>query len=233
MLSFSQIDTSLLLNINSFLIGNGVALKIIDEFANNPLLRGLPIFFMLVTLWFLPNPMESRSRIFVGLLTACFVTAVSVSLQFHFTPHIRPLLDSSIRFNFIKFSANNDHWGRMGSFPSDTATLFFSLGAIIFIENRRAGTFCLLWALLTTGIARIALGYHYPSDIAGAFVLGFGSILLISRASWPKAMVAHVFKQLLDKEYIVHSFYFILLADAYSLFPGLQSLYHGLKKFIF
>ncbi len=229
MLSFSQIDTSLLLNINSFLIRNELEFKIIREIGANPLIRGFPIFFMLVSLWFLPNLIERRSRILVGLLLSCFATIISVSFQYQFTPHIRPLLDASINLNFIKQVGD---WDRLGSFPSDTATLYFSLCAIIFLENHRAGAFCLAWAMIMVGVFRIALGYHYPSDIAGSLVLGFGLVLSLSNVRWPKTMFAQLLKRLEYKEYIVHSFFFILLAEAYSEFAGLESFYHELKKLI-
>ena len=230
MLSFSQIDTSLLININLFLIRNEIEFKIISQFGQNLILRGFPIFVMLVSLWFLPNLIERRSRILVGLLATCFATALSVSFQFQFTPHIRPILDTSVHLNFVKIHENI--WGRLGSFPSDTATLFFSLCAVIFLENRRAGIFCLMWAMITVGVFRIALGYHYPSDIAGSFVLGFGLVLLLNSVRWLKTLFAQVLKRFEYKEYIVHSFFFIFLADAYSSFGGLEALYKGLKKLI-
>src|SRR5205814_5579420 len=49
-------------------------------------------------------------------------------------------------------------WDRLGSFPSDTATLFFALATIILIENRLLGVLCLVWAMMTAGVARVEIG---------------------------------------------------------------------------
>ena len=72
-------------------------------------------------------------------------------------------------------------WDHTGSFPSDTAMLFFALSAVVFLENRLAGFFCFLLVTGIIGIPRIIFGWHYPSDIIGSFILGFGCVFGFNR----------------------------------------------------
>lgn len=58
------------------------------------------------------------------------------------------------------------------SFPSDHATLAFSIAFSLFFVKRKLGLWMLLLAIVT-GIARIYVGVHYPGDIAGAIALSF------------------------------------------------------------
>lgn len=229
---FDQVDLSILLSLNHLLAGSNVKLKILDQIGNNPLIRGSPIFFALVSIWFIANSIEARSRILVGVLASCLATGISVSLQEHWTPHLRPLLDTSLPLNLVGVARIEDWHGRLGSFPSDTASLYFSLCAVIFLQRRSMGLLCLLWALVTVGVARIALGWHYPSDIVGGLLLGPTVVFLLSRPEWPRRIGASFLRKFEGREYIVHSIYFLLLADAYYLFPGLQDIYRITKKTI-
>src|SRR5262245_64203375 len=86
----------------------------------------------------------------VGLLATCVATVVSVWLQDHTTPHLRPFLIPALHLNIA-----DPQWtgifDRQGSFPSDSATLYFSLAAVIFAVNRLIGIFCFVWVFATIG----------------------------------------------------------------------------------
>ena len=57
------------------------------------------------------------------------------------------------------------------SFPSGHTIFLFSLATSVWFENKKAGTALFLVAALV-GIARIAAGVHWPSDILGGAILG-------------------------------------------------------------
>ncbi len=57
------------------------------------------------------------------------------------------------------------------SFPSGHAAFFFALSTVVFLHNRGAGWWFFAASALI-GLARIAAGVHYPSDILGGAVLG-------------------------------------------------------------
>lgn len=57
------------------------------------------------------------------------------------------------------------------SFPSGHAAFFFALSTVIYLRNKRLG----IWfyaASAVIGVARVAAGAHYPTDILGGAVLG-------------------------------------------------------------
>jgi membrane-associated phospholipid phosphatase len=223
-------DTELLLTLNSLVGNNALFDKILSGLANNPLIRGFPIFFSLVALWFSVDSRERRSRMLIGLLATCVATVVSVWLQYHITPHIRPFLDPALHLKIIGMT---DNWGRLGSFPSDTATLYFSLAAVVLLENRLAGSLCFLWALVTVGIGRVAYGWHYPSDIVGSLVLGPGSVYLFNKIPYLERLFERALKLFEGRMYIVHALLFVFLADAYNLFASLQNIAKSFLAFTF
>src|SRR5262245_26579781 len=86
-------DLELLLALNSLVGSKGLY---IWGLADNALLRGFPIFFVLVALWFSGDCRKRRSRMLAGLLAVCLATVLSVWLQFHIVTHTRPLLDPAL-----------------------------------------------------------------------------------------------------------------------------------------
>ena len=65
-----------------------------------------------------------------------------------------------------------------GSFPSDHATASFAIAAAIFLRKRGWGTFALLAAALLS-VGRVAVGYHFPTDVLAGAALGTAAALLL------------------------------------------------------
>jgi membrane-associated phospholipid phosphatase len=220
-------DIALLLNLNS-LVGGSVDRHLWDS-CNNPLLRGFPIFFPLVALWFSGDCMERRSRMLAGLCATCFAVFLSVWSQHHITLHIRPLLDPALHLNVA-----DPEWPalfkRQGSFPSDTATLYFSLAAIVFLENRLVGCLCFLWALVGIALIRVVFGWHYPSDMVGSLILGPGCVYLFVKIPYLVALLERGLKLFESRMYLVHALMFVFFADANNLFFGLQPILFSVMK---
>jgi membrane-associated phospholipid phosphatase len=219
----SNTDTELLLAFNSLLGSNDLDNKRLWDFGNNSLFRGFPIFFSLLALWFSNECIKRRSRMLAGLSATCLAVLLSFWLQHHITPHIRPLLDPALHLN-IADQVWATHFERQGSFPSDTATLFFSLAAIIFLENRLVGCLCFLWALVIIGGIRVVFGWHYPSDIVGSLILGPAFVYLFINIPYTVPLFTRALKLFKSRMYIVHALLFFFLADAYNLFQGLRHI---------
>jgi hypothetical protein len=100
---------------------------------------------------------------------------------------------------------------------------------VIFRENRLAGTVAFLWSLFSVGLVRIALGWHYPSDIAAGLILGPVCVLLSERMHWLANRMASLLVRFQSRPYIVNAAVFLFLADAYWLFSGLQGIYSGIQ----
>lgn len=66
------------------------------------------------------------------------------------------------------------------SFPSGHAAFFFALSTVVFLHNRMWGWW-LYGASLLIGIARIAAGVHYPTDILAGAALGIAVGWLTTR----------------------------------------------------
>jgi undecaprenyl-diphosphatase len=66
------------------------------------------------------------------------------------------------------------------SFPSGHALFFFAMATVLYAHNKKLGIFFYTSALLM-GIARVVVGAHYPSDIAGGALIGILIGLLFSK----------------------------------------------------
>lgn len=71
-----------------------------------------------------------------------------------------------------------------GAFPSGHMAFLFALGVALFFYNRKWGAWFLALSALA-GLARIAAGVHWPSDILGGAIIGIISGFLAWRLVWP------------------------------------------------
>jgi len=212
-------DRDLLLWLNSFAATHWY----VWELANDPLFRGFPVFFSLVALWHVDDSRERRSRMLVGLLATCAAIVLSLWMQFHLTTHTRPFLDQSIPLNIVEPQWRLG-WDRRGSFPSDTSTVFFALAAVIFVENRLVGLFCLLWVAVIIAVPRVIFGWHYPTDIVGSLVLGPACVLLFNTVPYLRTLFERTLILFQSRMYIVHALVVIFLMEAFDSFLSLQKL---------
>jgi undecaprenyl-diphosphatase len=223
-MAIANLDRDILLTLNSF----GGANRHLWELANNSLFRGFPLFVALPALWFSGDDRERRGRMLAGLLAVCLATVFSVWLQFHLDVHTRPLLDPALHLNTIPTWA----WDRTGSFPSDTATLFFGLAAVVFAEERLVGLFCFVWVAVIIAIPRVILGFHYASDIIGSLLLGPACVFIFARGSYPRRLFERMLMLFEGRMYIVHALLFVFLTEASNLFLSLQALGKGLVRLL-
>ena len=215
----SSWDRDLLLWLNSFAASHGYEW----ELANNSLFRGFPIFFSLVALWFTDDSRERRSRMLAGLLATCVATVLSLWMQFHLATHTRPFLDPDIALSIAEPQWRLD-WDRRGSFPSDSATLYFALATVIFLENRLVGLFCFIWVAVIIAVPRVIFGWHYPTDILGSLTLGLACVLLFNTVPYLGALFARTLILFENRMYIVHALVVIFLMEAFEGFGSLQKL---------
>lgn len=68
------------------------------------------------------------------------------------------------------------------SFPSKHTLLVFAFSSTIFFYKRLLGSFLLGLSLLT-GVSRVWVGSHYPTDIFGSGILGFLIGLILHKRS--------------------------------------------------
>jgi membrane-associated phospholipid phosphatase len=216
-MTIAGLDKEILLVLNTFGGGN----KDIWAFANNSLFRGFPLFFTLAALWFSGGDRERRGRMLAGLLAVCLATIFSVWSQFHIAVHTRPILDSALQLETVIPPWT---WDRTSSFPSDTATLFFGLAAVVFVEKRLVGLFCFVWVAAIIAIPRVIFGFHYASDIIGSLVLGPACVFLFADSPHLRGLFERALMWFENRMYVVHALLFVFLAEASDLFLSLQAL---------
>jgi undecaprenyl-diphosphatase len=230
----ANFEVRLLFDLNHFVASSPATAITFMRMADNSILRGFPVFFSLVVLWFSTECRKRRARILAGLLVTCFAVVVSIWLQHHLPTHIRPYADPTLHLqSTVKESPIDPIPSRtrkvIYSFPSDTATMYFALASIIFLESRMAGTIAFLWSVITVGVARVGMGWHYPSDVAGGLILGILSVYLFTRMRPVTDFFERKLAQCDRRMYIVHALLFIFLADAFSLFAGIRAIILGFR----
>ena len=87
----------------------------------------------------------------------------------------RPFVEDEAIHTLVKtFSFENTQ-----SFPSGHEIFFSAIATVMYVHDKRWGIFFFVCAVLM-GIARVAAGVHYPSDILGGLVLGvFTGIVVV------------------------------------------------------
>jgi undecaprenyl-diphosphatase len=223
------LDNKLLLALNS-LTYNHFWAEILLLFCNNPLVRGGPIFFAFVLVWFAKPDQEHQIKILAGLVATMLATITSVALQFLFTPHIRPFMDTALPINTQVADLGDLDLHRLSSFPSDSAALNFAVCTIIFLENRKLGIACFVWAFLTVGVCRVALGYHYPSDILGGFALGAGLVVISAMMGFIQTFCAAQTRRFHISTPVLTALIFLFLSEAYNQFFGVLDIIHVVRR---
>ena len=222
-------DRELLLTLNSLVGSDG--LYLLWVLVNDELFTRSPIFFALVAVWFSGDCRKRQSRMLAGLLGVCLATLLSVWLQAHLTPHIRPVLDPALHLKIFD-TTRGASWDRKGSFPSDTATLFFALATVIFLETRLVGLICFCWVAAMIAVPLVVFGSHYPSDIVGSLALGPAVVLLFNKIPYPRLLIERGLMLFEDRMYVVHALLFVFLWEAFNLFQSLQHVGRQLVRLV-
>lgn len=125
---------------------------------------------MLALMWLSGNP-GTRQTALKALLSALFALGCAQVIGYLW-PHPRPFM-LELGHTWLAHAPE-------ASFPSDHATLCFSIGIALLLERwYKLGLTTLLLGLLVGG-ARVYLGVHFPLDIAGALLLALSCAWLTS-----------------------------------------------------
>ncbi len=140
-----------------------------------------------VGLWFLARPYGAtrwKLASASGLVAAAFALLANQAIS-HLWERPRPFT-SHAALTHVLSSRTTDP-----SFPSDHAAAAFAIAFAILAFSRRAGMVFLAGATLIA-LSRIALGMHYPSDVAAGMLVGLASAVLVTRAGrlWVTRLVA-------------------------------------------
>jgi membrane-associated phospholipid phosphatase len=178
--TIASIDRSWYLSVNEFARDTGWAHGVIANYAN---WAGLVLLaLLLVAAWLLGRrradaPRLTATAFLVGLgavlallANQAIGPAVARTRPCHSPAHVEVLL----------------HCASDSSFPSDHAMIAGAFAAGLLLLNRRIGTAALVLALLLA-FARIYVGVHYPSDVAGGLAIGAAIGVLVVLTLRPAA----------------------------------------------
>jgi undecaprenyl-diphosphatase len=139
------------------------------------LAKFLPYLLVLSFLVLIFYKSSFRRRIFFYIeVVLALILGSGLIVQFFrfFYHHPRP-------FEEIGFTPLIDPPGG-SSFPSNHATILFTLSLLVFYLNRRVGLWFFALSFLN-GLARVVVGVHWPLDILGGALVGLLAAYLTHR----------------------------------------------------
>ena len=172
----TPLDTSLFYSIHS-LAGQSATGDFLIIFFGEYFIYVVFVIFALVALRaYKKEKNVSALMPYLGAIIAATVAryGVTPAIRF-FYHHLRP---------FVALSTSHLLTDNSYSFPSGHTITMFALATAVYFFNKKFSYF-LFAAGLIIGIARIAGGVHYPSDIVGGIVLGIvTSSILYCAVQW-------------------------------------------------
>ena len=173
------IDTSLALHLNTW----GIAHKAITVFAAKEvvyLVIALGLSWLAVNTYRTITPFSVVRYLKRGVLDGLIILAIPVGIatliselisQIYFRP--RPFVALTQVHLLTPHSAD-------GGMPSHHTVFMIGIASAIYIRNRLMG---LTLGVLTIicGVARVAAGIHYPTDVLAGVAIGISSVVIVNK----------------------------------------------------
>jgi undecaprenyl-diphosphatase len=200
--------------------------------AGNKLLKGGVLVAVLWWGWFESDERLTHNRIhIVASLLSCIVAmALARALALTLPFRLRPFHEEGLTF-LLPYGMQPilEGWS---SFPSDHATLFFSLSTGLLFISRKAGIFALSYTLILIALPRIYLGLHYPTDIIAGAIIGMtitllGNIYLVKSAS-----LQSITNGLLSRSRVFYPLFFLITYQIVDLFDCSRAIGNALLRLL-
>lgn len=201
----------------------------------SPLTKGIPIMGLLWYFWFQDTDNAGKNRrLIVGALLGCFIALFLARVINNVIFHPRPIAMASLHFQPLLGIKPIEEQAKFfqHSFPSDHATLFFSLATAIYLLSRRAGIAALIYVSIVICLPRMFLGLHFPIDILGGTLLGVGCVILTLSAPVRRLYEPRASHVLAKYPAGFQAILFMLSVEMCFLFDDVRHLLKGLLTFL-
>jgi membrane-associated phospholipid phosphatase len=215
-------------NVTDFLIGldHSLYLAVNDLCGLNPTLdriavdaqriRGTIVVGIVGALWFWPEDRRRRRETIIIMILAIAISLIlnrTVSTLLPFRD--RPMYTHGAKAPGFPWHADLEHWS---SFPSDTATLLFAIAAGFWLGSRWLGLVFGVFAI-STSLARVYLGLHYPSDILVGALLGIGTSMALHCDFVRRKIAAPILAIEMSHPPYFYGVFFVILSELADGFP--------------
>lgn len=159
------------------LAGHSAALDSIIRFFMNDYIVPTALVLTLLGLWFAGRSSERAANQSAVLRALIAFALASVALKLINDVYFRPRPFTNYDVTLLFYHPSDS------SFPSNAATVGFSLGTGIWLRRKRWGVWMLALAAAMT-VARVCGGVHFPLDIVAGAWLGGLAAWGINRVAW-------------------------------------------------
>jgi len=209
--------------------------QIVHYISGSDLFKGIPFMGILWYFWFRDSDPKSKTReIIIATLIGCVVAVFVARAANNMGPYQpRPFANTALPYHtFVGLPVPESQalyiWN---SFPSDHATLFFSLATGIFLISRMTGTLLYLYTFIFIALPRVYLGLHYPTDILAGGILGLACVWLSTRISVIKLYGRRSSMLLAHYPAAYQAALFIITFEIATMFGDVRMLLEGIVKY--
>lgn len=174
--------------------------------------------------WFSEQSGRSRQLLFAGICAAVLAALLAQVISAIVVSSPKPLFDPALQLSAPAAMGDirelraefSSHWN---TFPSPRATLFLGMAFAVLLVSSRVGIVSVIVAAVPEA-ARILLGLHYTTDIAGSFFLA-AMLVLLARSPLSIAGARSVLS--LEKS-IPAVFYLVAFAISFELARAFEDI---------
>lgn len=227
----SYFDIEIITFLNQFAQQSTIFDKALVSLSTNNLLKGGVIMALFFYLWFSSkNNNKTKLLLLTSLFTSSFAMFLTriISIFSSYSP--RPLHSEEIVF-ILPFGIEKELFSSWSSFPSDHATLFFSISFAMFLVYKKVGTIALLYTTIFICFPRVYLGLHFPIDIFVGAIIAIVSSFLIYVKPLRAFIYTYVYSLQKKSLGIFHALLFLFTFQIAEMFNSTRAILKALYEF--
>ncbi len=173
------IDTSLALHLNNW----GTAHKTIAIFAAKEfvyLVIAAGMIWLTVRTYHAVTPFSPISFLKRGVLDGIFILAIPVGIATLISESISQIYSRPRPFSALTNIHLLTPHSADGGMPSHHTVFMIAIATAIYLRNKLLGLTLAAFTILC-GVARVAAGVHYPTDVLVGLIIGVGTVLIIDK----------------------------------------------------